>query len=154
MRKIFKLSLSAVGALVACYAGDLLRAPLALADDAICNVATLKGRYIFAYDGFSVGDKGQRSPFAYAGQEIYDGRGSGTGVTSSSINGKISRYVPYDFIYSINPDCTGESTFNQAGETSHYDIFVSPSGDQFVFIETDAGFVDAGTQLRVARRVQ
>jgi hypothetical protein len=150
--KLRKLAVVTTGVLVVTSVAGFVSSTPASADDAGCSNATLKGRYLFAYNGFSIDKRGRR-PATYAGQEIYDGQGSGTGVNSFSINGEISRYVRYTFTYTVNPDCTGDATFNQEGEISHYDTFVAPSGDQFVFIHTDPGFVEAGSEPRVARRV-
>ena len=56
-----------------------LSLPLALAGagngqaaDATCSLATLHGRYLFAFDGGRV-EGSKRRPFAVAGYEVYDG---------------------------------------------------------------------------------
>ena len=55
-----------------------------------CSVATLQGRYPFAFDGVEIkGD--EQLPFAYAGHDVYDGNGKVKTVFSLNENGKITR---------------------------------------------------------------
>ena len=39
------------------------------------------------------------------------------------------------------------------GDVTHNDIFVAPSGEEFTFVQTDPGFVSAGSERRVKSRV-
>lgn len=140
------------GALLAICGAALVSPAQADWRPAACSNATLKGTYLFAFYAWIIGEQG-RQPTAAAGQEVYDGEGKGTGVNSLSINGVISRLVPYTFTYTVNADCTGVSTVDTDGAITHYDIFVAPSGEEFVFLQTDTGNVAAGTEPRVKRRV-
>ena len=114
-----------------------------------CSLATLRGTYIYAYDGFNV-ENGQRFPFAFAGQEVYYGDGTMTGVHSASTNGTITRDIPYTGTYTVNRDCTGTLTTTEELGTFHYDQFVGPKGNEFSWVATDPGVVASGFERRVS----
>jgi hypothetical protein len=120
-----------------------------------CSNATLKGTYLFAYDGWQIDADNVRKPFAFSGMEIYNGDGTMRGIYSGSTDGVVSQMVGYTGISTIHPDCTGEQTFTDdpTGAVTHYDIFVAPSGEEFTFVQTDPGFVSAGSERRVKHRV-
>jgi hypothetical protein len=139
-----------VGLLVALGGVSLAgeRAPQA-GDVLGCSLATLRGTYIFAYEGFNI-ENGTPIPVAFAGQEVYDGDGTMTGVYSASTNGQITRNVPYTGTYTVNADCTGTLTTTEEIGTFHYDQFVGPTGDEFSWVATDPGIVAAGFERRVS----
>jgi hypothetical protein len=115
-----------------------------------CSNATLRGTYLFAYEGFTVSGK-DRGPFAVAGYETFDGRGNIRSVNTFSLNGKITRFARIPGKYTINPDCTGTSSYTDG---SRYDQFVAPDGSQFVFVQTNPGTVAATFEPRAtAHRV-
>jgi hypothetical protein len=110
----------------------------------------LRGIYVYAQDGFDImGDTAaQRTPFAQAGKEFFDGNGKMSGSFTASQNGKIVRGT-YSGTYTVNSDCSGTVTFtDNTGKTFHYDIFVEVGGTEFSFIQTDAGVVTAGFERR------
>jgi hypothetical protein len=139
-----------VGLLVAlgCLSLQWGRAPRA-ADLLECSLATLRGTYIYAYEGFNI-ENGQQIPVAFAGQEVYDGDGTMTGVYSSSTNGTITQNIPYTGTYTVNRDCTGTLTTTEELGTFHYDQFVGPKGDEFSWVATDPGVVASGFERRVS----
>ena len=115
-----------------------------------CTVATLKGNYVYAQDGFNIaGDTAaQRTPFAQIGREIFDGKGNMTGTASASLNGTVV-HSTYAGTYAVNPDCSGTVTFtDNLSQTFHYDIFIKDGGREFVFVQTDAGVVTAAYERR------
>ncbi|HEU5474956.1 MAG TPA: hypothetical protein VFV67_30300 [Actinophytocola sp.] len=116
-----------------------------------CSNATLKGTYTFASGGWTVAG-GSTTPFALAGVEHYDGAGNIAGVVTTSINGVIIPGTPNTGTYQINADCTGTAAFTNSGVTTHFDIYVSPDGDEFQFVGTDPGAVTSATEIRVSRR--
>ena len=88
---------------------------------ASCSSSTLNGTYLYQSNGNEAG-----KPYSEAGMEIYDGAGevkttymSTTGP--STVTGR----------YSIKADCTGTIRYSNGEGNS---IFVSPSGDRFVYI--------------------
>jgi hypothetical protein len=115
-----------------------------------CSVATLKGTYLFAYEGFTI-EGNTRSPFAVAGSDVYDGQGNVREIYTISSNGKIDRNVRIDGEYVVNADCTSTGTFSDG---SRYDQFLAPDGSSYVFVQTNPGTVAAGFEPRAtAQRV-
>jgi hypothetical protein len=119
-----------------------------------CSEATLRGTYIYSYDGFTVGEGGEQQPFAYSGMESYDGAGTMTGIFSGSTNGVIDEDVLYTGTYTVNADCTSElTTVDPVEGETHYDQFLDPSGDEFRFVQTDEGVVASGSERRVSAEI-
>src|SRR4030095_9226810 len=105
-----------------------------------CKLASLNGTYIYADDGFETGGgtSTQRSPFAQAGVEVYEGDGMMSGSVTANTNGAVNR-TSYDGTYTIDDDCAGTITSARAGqEPPHFAIYVDPSGDQFAFVRVAA----------------
>jgi hypothetical protein len=116
-----------------------------------CSEATLRGTYIYSYDGFNVGEGGEQQPFAFSGIESYDGAGRMAGIFSGSSNGVIDEDVLYTGTYTVNADCTSElTTVDPVAGELHFDQFVDPSGDEFTFVQTDQGVVASGSERRVS----
>src|SRR5688572_14261958 len=94
-----------VGLLVAlsCISLPWGHAPQADEDESECSLATLQGVYIYAYNGFAI-ENGKQSPAAFAGQEVYYGDGTMSGVYSVSLNGTIVQHIPYTGTYTLNED--------------------------------------------------
>ena len=133
------------------YLGLQLGHPQSAMAQPECSEATLRGTYIYAYDGFIVCEGGEQQPFAYSGIESYDGAGTMTGIFSGSTNGVIDEDVLYTGTYTVNADCTSElTTVDPVTGEAHYDQFVDPSGDEFTFVQTDQGVVSSGSQRRVS----
>jgi hypothetical protein len=114
-----------------------------------CSAKSLAGNYLYAQDGFSDGaTPGSRSPFAQAGRETFDGKGNMSGKYTGNFNGVIQRGT-YTGTYTVNADCSGSVTFTDNQNTTyHYDIFVNDSGDEFVFVQTDANSITAAFERR------
>ncbi len=113
-----------------------------------CSAATLQGTYLYAYTG-SVVSGADRGPFAYAGQDVYDGRGHMSSLSTSSTNGKILRRARSTGTYKVFADCTGTLTYTDG---STYDLFVAPDGSSNVFTQTNPGSLASGSEHRVAGR--
>jgi hypothetical protein len=120
---------------------------------ATCSEATLRGTYLFAYDGIEIKEGHHaHAPFAVAGYEVYDGNGEVNGVVSTSVEGPISHNKPTSGTYSVNNDCTG--TVSYTGRGTHYDLFIAPDGSMFTFVQTNPGVVASGFELQsVAKRI-
>ena len=115
-----------------------------------CSEATLRGTYLFAYEGTTVSGKG-RGPFAVGGQDVFDGHGNVRGVITSSTNGKVTSFTHSTGKYTVNQDCTGSVNFSSG---TAGDLFIAPDGNQFVFVHTNPGTVAVELDQRVtARRV-
>ena len=115
-----------------------------------CSVGSLRGAYIYAQDGFTISGNtaSQRTPFAQAGREMFNGDGTMSGAATANFNGTVTR-VTYAGTYDVAPDCTGTVTFtDNTSVVSHYDIAVEDGGAEFGFIQTDANIVTAAFERR------
>jgi hypothetical protein len=154
MRAISRTMIRSLCVLGIGYLGLYLGHPHSALADMGCSNATLKGTYLFAYDGWQIDADGVRKPFAFSGMEIYNGDGTMRGIYSGSIDGAVLRMVGYTGTSTIHPNCTGEQTFtDDLGIVTHNDVFVAPSGNEFTFVQTDPGSVSAGSEPRVKHRV-
>jgi hypothetical protein len=117
-----------------------------------CSVATLKGTYLFAFDGVEIKGNDQR-PFAIAGYDVFDGNGKVRGASSGNFNGEVFRNDRFSGTYSVKANCTGTVTFKD-GAATQGDVFIAPDGSKFAFVRTDPEFVSAGIDEQVtAKRV-
>jgi len=113
-----------------------------------CATATLSGTYLFAGDGLSISG-GARTPLAFAGSERFDGAGHVAGTNSFSVGGVATRRAGFTGTYTLAANCAGTLTI---GNNLHFDFYASPSGDQFDYVQTDAGTVSTTTEHRVSRK--
>jgi hypothetical protein len=117
-----------------------------------CSVATLRGTYLFAFDGVEIKSNDEQVPFAFAGYGVFDGNGKEKGVASSNFNGKVTRNESVSGTYTVKADCTGTLTF---ADGSQIDLFIAPDGSKFTFVQTKpselvgSGFQPRGTAKRV-----
>jgi hypothetical protein len=114
--------------------------------EARCSEATLDGRYLFAFDG-SITEGKDQGPFAVAGYQVFDGNGKSKGVSSFSVNGKITENQPFSSTYEVKADCTGTQVV-EAAITTEYDLFIAPDGSMYTFVQTDPGTVASGFDLQ------
>jgi hypothetical protein len=120
--------------------------------EARCSEATLEGRYLYAFDGH-ITKGNDKVPFAVAGYQVFDGNGKAKGVSSFSVNGKITENEPFSSTYEVKADCTGTNVV-EAAITTEYDLFIAPDGSMYTFVQTDPGTVASGFELRAtAKRV-
>ena len=111
----------------------------------------MKGSYMFYNDGWLVAG-GKREPFSIAGVDHFNGAGTGHGVSTFDINGKVvNANSPNTSSYTIKADCIGKLVYDTAGSVGHFNVYVSPSGHFFSLVETDRGSVGGGLESRVAR---
>jgi hypothetical protein len=112
-----------------------------------CSLSTLKGRYVFSFDGVRVVGSNQ-VPFAGAGFSIFDGQGHVHGIATQSVNGRILSRLPFAATYTISPDCVVIETFMIARTTLHFDEFTTPDGSVLTFVETDPGVVTSSFAMQ------
>ena len=108
-----------------------------------CTAQLIQGSYAISVTGWAFGKDLVIS--AAAGNMIADGQGGVTGLETLSLNGVVSRRIPFTGGYSISPDCTGSVALQAQGTIYNYDIFLANGGKSVQFIETDAGVVSSGT---------
>jgi len=121
-----------------------------------CTLATLKGRYLFAFSttllppAFGVT---QPTPSAAAGFQTLNGDGTGTDTVTLSIGGHIAlESVVVPTSYAVNADCTGTYTVLVPNGPS-FDLFIAPDGEQFASIATGPpGNGGSGISPRASRR--
>jgi hypothetical protein len=121
------------------------------ADGAGCTESTLKGNYVYAYDGFQVMGEtaAQRIPFAFAGRDVWHGDGTMSGVGSGGTNGVQDGATTYTGTYTLGADCTGSLVFTDStGTSTHWDLYVLNNGSLINYVQTDPGFVAAGSEQR------
>jgi hypothetical protein len=115
-----------------------------------CHLSSLSGNYIYAQDGFIVSgsEATQRTPFAQVGRENFDGAGKMSGIYTASLNGKTTS-GHYSGTYTMNADCMGTVVFtDNFNQTFHFDVYSADGGEEFVFIQTDAGVVSSAFERR------
>jgi hypothetical protein len=116
-----------------------------------CSKATLKGTYLFAFNGVEIkGNSDQRS-FAIAGYDVFDGNGEVKGVDSGNFNGEVTRKDPFTGTYTVKANCTGTVAYRDGPQI---DVFIAPDGSKIAFVRTDPESVGAGIDSQVtAKRV-
>jgi hypothetical protein len=115
-----------------------------------CSAATLKGRYQFASAGYQMVSNAA-VPLAVAGFDTYDGRGSLVSNSTLIVGGSVifENLVVPTGTYIVKKDCTG--TVNLGANGVVLNIFVSPNGDAFDYVQTaPSGSVLAGTIRRIS----
>ena len=116
-----------------------------------CTLATLKGRYLFVVNGTyfpPAAGVTVESLFSRVGSRIFNGDGTGTTISTESINGVITNADSHrDLSYTVNADCTG--TVKVLGIGATQEIFVAPNGDDMTVIATGTGHVEAFSNWRV-----
>jgi hypothetical protein len=156
LRRTIRVALAA--GLIA-IAGMSLSGTLAASNDdgpRACTLATLKGRYLFAFSGpllppaFGVT---KPTPSNAAGFHIFNGDGTGTDTVTFTIGGQIVlENVVAPISYAVNADCTGAYTVLVPNGPS-FDLFIAPDGDQFAIISTaPPGNTVSSIDRRVSRK--
>jgi hypothetical protein len=115
-----------------------------------CQLATLKGSYVFTANGFNIVNG---VPVPKAIVELIDFNGDGTltvpGATVS-INGVITQTPPGGVgDYTLEPNCTGTIAFATA--PPRFTIYVEPTGKNGWMIQTNPNTVFQGTVMLLHR---
>ena len=91
--------------------------------------------------------------FVQAGMESYDGKGSvvgyGSDKTSATDDASNKRFAG---TYTVNPDCTGTLTYEEAGQTLEENIYVNPDGNALRYLSRTQGQFWAGEEKRISRK--
>jgi hypothetical protein len=120
-----------------------------------CSLGTLHGTYLFRGDGIHTNADGSTQAMAYAGSFHFDGAGN---IDRGYITTRVARFLQSDraldgSTYTLGANCTGTFTINNPAHFQVvFDIFVSPTGNKFTYIQTDNGDqydVDATVAERV-----
>jgi hypothetical protein len=105
------------------------------------NVRPMQGQYIFSARGFiePLAPKVQR---VHSGIFVFDGVASVSGTETSSREGRIARGQKLKGKYTLNADCAGTITIDSLAlpnQQTHWDVFVTDSGNKASMIRTDPG---------------
>ena len=116
-----------------------------------CSKATLKGTYLFAFNGVELKGNSDQRPFAIAGYDVFDGNGEVKGVDSGNFNGEVFRNDRFSGTYTVKANCTGTVAYRDGPQI---DVFIAPDGSKIAFVRTDPESVGAGIDSQVtAKRV-
>jgi hypothetical protein len=101
----------------------------------------MQGQYIFSARGFiePLAPKVQR---VHSGIFVFDGVASVSGTETSSREGRIARGQKLKGRYTLNADCAGTITIDSLAlpnQQTHWDVFVTDSGNKASMIRTDPG---------------
>lgn len=109
----------------------------------VCSDATLHGTYTGAIAGTN-----PNGPFLLTGTALFNGDGTGTGTFTVTQNGQTVTFTD-QLAYTIGPDCTGTLTGTRStGQTVHYNITVTPTGQVLFLTSTDPGTTASGRFTR------
>ena len=128
-----------------------------------CDNATLTGSYAALYQGFITGEGGPAQPrggyIPVTGVIVvtFDGEGgilpaTGLGLNTGTIEQLFDVTAGH---YSVNPDCTGELTFNTSiNRTFMQKIVITGLGEEFRFLRltppgAPVGIIQSGTAQRM-----
>ena len=149
----------AIAAGLVAIAGLSVTGTIAAANDEnprACTLATLRGRYPFAFSGTSLPPAfGVTTPTASnaAGFHFFNGDGTGTDTVTFTVGGVIAldkAIVPIS--YTVNADCTGAYTVLVPNGPS-FELFIAPDGEQFAIIATaPVGNAVSSVDHRVSRK--
>jgi hypothetical protein len=122
-----------------------------------CSLATLNGTYLFRGDGEHFEADGSSAPVAYAGHLHFNGAGKiDKGIISTRVGSFVDSRRSFDGTYTVDANCSG--TFSPNDPTHPpvtFDLFTSPSGDKYTYLQTDlfndVYDVDATIAERVSR---
>src|SRR5215469_4844115 len=103
-----------------------------------CSIATLKGAYGLAVNGFYYSD-GSQGVYSSAGTAIADGNGSITGTDTVNIDGTPTRGRQYSGPYTINNDCSGTVNLkdSKGSVVANMDLVVTNGGKNVSLVDYD-----------------
>ncbi|MFM2006716.1 MAG: hypothetical protein RLZZ09_2371 [Pseudomonadota bacterium] len=119
-----------------------------------CSISTLKGTYAYSGSGVTKETGSPGVVYVQAGMESYDGKGHvvgyGSEKTSATDDASNKRYAG---TYTVNGDCTGTLTYDDAGTTLEENIYVNPDGNALRYLSRTQGQFWAGEEQRISRKL-
>ena len=113
------------------------------------TLATLKGTYVSAEEGFLTDAQGNQQPFSVAGHEFINGDGSAHGTVSYSIQGQIQQETNYTATFELVGDGSVYKTATTTqGLVTHYYLYPTPDGNYIASVQSDAGSTLCGVFTR------
>ena len=131
------IAVLALGSL-ALLIGRFTAQPVARAQSG-CSIATLKGAYGLAVNGFFYYSDGSQGVYSSAGTAIADGNGSITGTDTVNIDGTPTRGRQYSGTYTINNDCSGTINLkdSKGNVVANMDLVVTNGGKNVSLVDYD-----------------
>lgn len=130
--------------------------PLPVDDTKACTGAILDGAYQWNAAGYVLGQNpvngniGDFQPLVEAAFAVFDGHGTITNLVSTdNVSGGGSFTLTGRGTYSVNPDCSGDLTFNiTGGGSTNLHLVIHRDGENLDFVHTDTGVIIAGTMRK------
>jgi hypothetical protein len=144
------MSKAAIAVLVVLILGVLIGRftvqPVARAQSG-CSVATLKGSYSLAVNGFFYYSDGSQGVYSSAGVVAADGAGGITGSDTVNIDGTPARGRQFTGTYTINPDCSGTVNLkdSKGNGIANMDLAVANGGKDVALVDYDTDIILNGT---------
>ena len=111
-----------------------------------CTVASFKGSYALAINGFFYDSDGFQGVYSSAGLGVADGAGAISGTSTVNLDGTPTRGLQFSGTYTINNNCTGSMTLTDSqGTTTDMDIVVANGGKTVALVDYDADMILNGT---------
>jgi hypothetical protein len=125
-------------------------------DDRACTDAILDGAYQWNVAGYVLGPNpvngniGDFQPLVEASYAVFNGQGKITNLVSTdNVSGGGSFTLTGTGTYSVNPDCSGDLTFNiTGGGSTNLHLVIHRDGENLDYVHTDAGVIIAGTMRK------
>lgn len=121
-----------------------------------CTDAILDGAYQWNAAGYVLGQNpvngnvGDFQPLVEAAFAVFDGHGAITNLVSTdNVSGGGSFTLTGTGTYSVNPDCSGDLTFNiTGGGSTNLHLVIYRDGENLDYVHTDAGIIIAGAMRK------
>ena len=137
--------------------------PLPDTQNEVCTNAILDGAYQWSVAGYVQmtnlnGNIGDFAPIAEASFAVFDGHGTITNLVSTdNLSNGGSFTVTGTGTYSVNPDCSGDLTFNTVFNGSpngavNRHLVTYRDGVSADFVHTDPGLIIAGTMKKRSQK--
>ena len=135
---------------VAVFIGRFTAQPVAR-EQSGCSVATLKGTYGFAVNGFFYYSEGSQGVYSSAGTAVADGNGAISGTDTVNLDGRPTRGRQYSGTYTINNDCSGSMNLkdSKGNVIANMDLVVTNGGKNMMLVDYDTDTIFNGTAAAV-----
>lgn len=111
-----------------------------------CGVASLKGSYSLAANGFFYYQDGSQGVYGSAGVAALDGNGAITGTDTVNLDGNPTRNRQFTGTYTINSNCTGTMNLvdSQNKPILNMDLVIADGGKEVDLVDYDSGAIITG----------
>ncbi len=112
-----------------------------------CTVASFKGSYALAINGFFYDANGFQGLYSSAGLAVADGTGAISGSETENVDGTPARGRQFSGTYTINSNCTGTVNLvdSQNNPIVNMDLVVGNGGKSVNLVDYDTDLILNGT---------